>query len=243
MINTSVIIPIKNEEENISILINELEPVMERLGKPWELICIDDGSTDQSLMVLQQLCLRKPYLRIITFAKNFGQSAAFAAGFEAARGELIITLDGDGQNDPADIPKLTAVIRECDLACGWRINRQDPMQKKLISKLSNWIRSRVCKDGMHDTGCSLKVYRREALAKIKLYRGMHRFLPALFVMEGLRVKEVPVHHRKREAGVTKYNIFNRSLGPLLDLFAVHWMRSRRLQYQIREEITHEKLRE
>ncbi|MCH9626943.1 MAG: Dodecaprenyl-phosphate galacturonate synthase [Chlamydiales bacterium] len=234
----SIVIPIKNEEENIADLVAEVEPVMEELGEPWELICIDDGSTDQSLLILQDLCQQKPYLRVLTFTRNFGQSAAFAAGFEAAQGELIITLDGDRQNDPADIPKLTAAITECDLVVGWRVNRRDPWKKRIVSKLSNWVRSRLCRDEMHDTGCSLKIYRAEALRKIKMYKGMHRFLPALFKIEGFRIKEVPVNHRERAKGATKYHFFNRSIGPIVDMFVVRWMRHRALKHQIREEISH-----
>lgn len=235
----SIVVPIKDEEENIPTLIAEIEPVMGRLGGTWELICVDDGSTDRSLLILQDLCKEKPYLRVLTFTRNFGQSAAFAAGFEAARGELIITLDGDLQNDPNDIPRLTALIADCDLVCGWRMNRKDPWKKRIISRLSNWIRSRLCQDEMHDTGCSLKVYRKEALKKIKMYHGMHRFLPALFKIEGFRVKEIPVTHRKRACGETKYHFFNRSIGPVIDMFVVSWMRKRALHHQIRKEISHE----
>ncbi len=235
-IHYSVIIPIKNEEENITDLIDELEPVMKKLGHPWELLCIDDGSSDSSLSILLRLCKEKNYLRVISFSKNYGQSSAFAAGFSLARGEFVITLDGDGQNDPADIPKLTAAIPDCDMVVGWRIHRKDTWKKRLTSKCSNFIRSRVCKDGMHDTGCSLKVYRKSALQKIKLYNGMHRFLPALFIIEGFRVREVPVNHRPRSKGVTKYHFFNRSIGPFLDLFAVWWMRRRSLKYKIREDV-------
>jgi dolichol-phosphate mannosyltransferase len=236
----SVVIPIKNEEENIKELVQEIEPVMEQLRQTWELICIDDGSTDRSLLILQDLCKQKPHMRILSFSRNFGQSAAFSAGFKAARGEVIITLDGDRQNDPADIPKLTAAIADCDLVVGWRVNRKDGWQKRMISRISNWIRSRLCRDGIHDTGCSLKVYRRDALTSIKMYRGMHRFLPALFKIEGFRVKEIPVNHRERSKGSTKYHFFNRSFGPIVDMFVVNWMRHRSLNPQIREEITHEK---
>ncbi|NGX61907.1 MAG: Undecaprenyl-phosphate 4-deoxy-4-formamido-L-arabinose transferase [Chlamydiae bacterium] len=238
-IRYSIVIPIKNEEENITPLIEEIEPVMKGLGLPWELICIDDGSTDRSLHILQNLCREKPYLRVLSFSRNFGQSAAFSAGFSVARGELVITLDGDRQNDPADIPRLTAAMPEHDLVVGWRVERKDPLRKKIVSKFSNWIRSSLCQDGIHDTGCSLKVYRKEALDKIKMYHGMHRFLPALFLIEGFRVKEIPVNHRKRAKGETKYHFFNRSLGPIYDLFVVRWMRKRALHPIIREEYTHE----
>jgi len=235
----SIVIPIKDEEDNIEELVSEIEPVMESMGQPWELICIDDGSTDRSLLILQDLCKHKPYLRVLTFTRNFGQSAAFAAGFDAAHGELIITLDGDRQNDPVDIPKLTAAMTDCDLVVGWRVNRRDPWKKRIVSRLSNWVRSRLCRDDMHDTGCSLKVYRKESLKNIKMYKGMHRFLPALFKIEGFRVKEVPVNHRERAKGATKYHFFNRSIGPIIDMFVVRWMRHRALRHKVREEISHE----
>ncbi len=235
----SIVVPIKDEEENIEDLVAEIEPVMERMGQPWELICVDDGSTDRSLLILQDLCKKKRFLRVLTFTRNFGQSAAFAAGFEAARGELIITLDGDRQNDPSDIPKLTAAMTDCDLVVGWRVNRRDPWKKRIVSRLSNWVRSRLCRDEMHDTGCSLKVYRKESLKRIKMYKGMHRFLPALFKIEGLRVKEIPVNHRERAKGATKYHFFNRSIGPIIDMFVVRWMRRRALHHKVREEISHE----
>lgn len=236
----SLVIPIKDEEENVRELIEEIEPIMESLKEKWELICIDDGSTDRSLLILKELCKQKPFLRVLSFTQNFGQSAAFATGFQKARGELIITLDGDRQNDPADIPKLAQAILDCDLVVGWRVNRKDTLQKKMISRISNWIRSRLCRDGMHDTGCSLKIYRKEALSSIKMYTGMHRFLPALFKIEGFKIKEMPVNHRQREKGKTKYRFFNRSLGPIVDMLVVQWMRRRAIQAQVREEITQEK---
>ena len=239
-IRYSVVIPIKNEEDNLRELIQEIESVMNGIDPAWELICIDDGSTDHSLSILQELCKEKIYMRILTFTRNFGQSSAFAAGFAAARGDFIITLDADRQNDPTDIPKLTAYIADFDLVVGWRTQRQDSWEKRIISRFSNWIRSRLCQDGMHDTGCSLKVYRRSALLQIKMYQGMHRFFPALFKIEGFRIKEVPVHHRPRLKGHTKYHLFNRSLGPIFDLCVVYWMRKRALRYQIREEISHDR---
>ncbi len=234
----SVVIPFKDEEDNIQELIVELEAVMQGLKKPWELIAVDDGSTDGSLVVLQDLIKKRPHMRILTFTSNFGQSAALSAGFKVARGEFIITLDGDRQNDPADIPKLTAAIRDCDLVVGWRVNRRDPWKKRIISRLANGVRSRFCLDGVHDSSCSLKVYRKKALQAIKMYRGMHRFLPALFKMEGFRVKEIPVNHRERVKGTTKYHFFNRLIGPIIDMFVVRWMHHRSLRFKIREEITH-----
>lgn len=235
MVKYTVVIPLKNEEENIIDLINELEPVMESLNQPWELICINDGSTDKTQEILSSLIKQKKYLRILQFTKNFGQSSAFDAGFKSAKGEYVITLDGDRQNDPADIPKLIDAIHNCDLVCGKRIKRRDPWHKKIISKFANAFRSRLCQDSVQDTGCSLKIYRTQCLRKIKMYHGMHRFLPALFSIEGYRIKEIPVNHRARTRGVTKYNIFNRSFNTIADMLAVRWMRKRQLQYKIEKE--------
>lgn len=232
----SVVIPLKNEEENIHDLISELEPVMKKLNEPWELICIDDGSTDDTLSILKDLSKQKNYLRTIVFNKNYGQSSAFDAGFRLAKGEYIITLDGDRQNDPTDIPKLLELIKDCDLVCGQRKKRRDPWTKKIISKLANAVRSRFCQDGVSDTGCSLKAYRRSCFEKIKMFHGMHRFLPALFLMEGFKIKEVPVNHRERVKGKTKYNFLNRSFNTVSDMFAVRWMNNRRLQYKIEKEL-------
>lgn len=231
----SVVIPMKNEEENINDLIHELEPIMESLKSPWELLCIDDGSTDRTLAKLKQIAEKKPYLRILVFDRNYGQSCAFDAGFRQARGEWVITLDGDRQNDPADIPKLLVAANSHDLVCGHRVNRRDPWHKKLTSRLANFIRSRLCKDHISDTGCSLKVYRSECLKRIKMYKGMHRFLPALFKIEGFRIAEVPVNHRERLCGKTKYNFFNRSFNTISDLLAVRWMGKRHINYRIDKE--------
>lgn len=235
-IHYSVVIPLKNEEDNIIDLVEELEPVMHSLKKPWELICIDDGSSDQTLSILKNLLADKSYLKILSFTKNYGQSSAFDAGFKAAKGDYVITLDGDRQNDPADIPKLLNMIEHYDLVCGARVNRKDPWSKKITSLLANLVRRNICEDGVSDTGCSLKVYRATSLRKIKMFNGMHRFLPALFKIEGFRVAEIPVNHRERTKGKTKYNFFNRSFNTIADLAAVSWMKKRHLHYQINKEL-------
>ncbi len=231
----SLVIPLKNEEENVRDLIEEIKPVMKGLNQPWELIAVDDGSTDNTLNELEKLKVSCPELKVLVFDKNYGQSAAFDAGFKAAKGEFVITLDGDRQNDPNDIPKLVSLSQEADLVSGRRVNRQDPISKKWISKVANFVRSRFCEDGIQDTGCSLKLYRRSCLKKIKLFKGMHRFLPALFLIEGFRIKEVPVNHRERVKGATKYNFFNRSFNTVADMFAVRWMKNRHLNYTIKKE--------
>lgn len=231
-IHYSIVIPLKNEEHNIADLVQELEPVMQQIGQAWELICIDDGSTDQTRAILKQLAMQKTYMRLIFFDRNYGQSSAFDAGFKAAKGEFVITLDGDRQNDPADIPKLIQEIPQCDLVCGIRLKRKDSWSKRITSKLANFVRNRLCQDGVQDTGCSLKIYRASCLKQIKMYHGMHRFLPALFKIEGFRIKETPVNHRERIKGKSNYNFFNRSLNTIADLWAVRWMRKRYLHYQI-----------
>lgn len=235
-IKYSVVIPLKNEEGNIEDLIHEVEPVMNQLHSPWELICIDDGSTDETLNILKKLGKSKKYLRTLVFDRNYGQSSAFDAGFRAAKGEFVITLDGDRQNDPNDIPKMIEAIKDADLVCGRRVNRKDPWSKKIPSFFANKIRSQMCDDGVHDTGCSLKVYRKKCLERIKMYHGMHRFLPALFKIEGFRIVEIPVNHRERTQGKTKYNFFNRSFNTIADMWAVRWMNKRRLHYKIKHEL-------
>jgi len=235
LVTYSIIIPIKDEEHNILSLVNEIEPVMTALNKPWELIFIDDGSKDKSFEILNKLRSDKPFLKLISFNRNYGQSSAFDAGFKRAQGDYIITLDGDLQNDPRDIPKLLEQGSSYDMVCGWRHTRQDRISKRMTSKISNFIRSRLCKDQMHDTGCSLKIFKRESLNQIRLFHGMHRFFPALFKMEGFSILEVKVNHRPRVGGKSKYHFFNRSIGPILDMFVVYWMRKKKLRYQVKEE--------
>lgn len=234
----SVVIPLKNEAGNITDLINELEPVMHGLKQPWELICVDDGSTDETRPILKSLAKQKNYLRIISFKQNYGQSSAFDAGFKASQGRFVITLDGDGQNDPKDIPKLLQLIQDSDLVCGIRLKRKDTLVKRFTSKMANAVRNWACEDGVQDTGCSLKVYRKSCLEQIKMFHGMHRFLPALFKMAGFRIQQIPVNHRERLRGKSNYNFFNRSFNTVADLLAVRWMKKRYLRYQIDPEQSH-----
>lgn len=230
----SVVIPFKNEAANVEALLDEVAPVMKGLNAPFEVIAVEDGSDDDTLKLLKKYKEKAPWLRILKFTRNFGQSSAFDAGFKSAKGEFVITLDGDRQNDPHDIPALLKLAESADLVCGIRKKRKDPFSKRFASRLANFVRSRLCEDGVTDTGCSLKVYRKSCLEKIKLYHGLHRFLPALFVIEGFRVTETPVNHRERIAGSTKYNLFNRSFNTIADMLAVRWMRKRRLQWQMDE---------
>lgn len=231
----SVVIPAYNEEPNVEPCYRELVAVLEGLGGPFEVIVVDDGSRDGTFAVLSRLAAGDRRLRVLRFARNAGQTAALAAGFRAARGEIVVTLDADLQNDPRDIPGLLQALAGHDAVCGWRVDRHDPWAKRLGSRVGNAARRAVTRDGVHDTGCMLKAFRREALARLPLYRGMHRFLPALLRMEGFRVVEMPVRHRPRRAGQSKYGNWSRLWAGLADLWAVRWMARRRLDYTIAEE--------
>lgn len=232
----SVLIPLRDEEGSVKTLISELERTMDSLAEPWELICIDDGSQDKTRQLLEECIRHKPFLRLIRLAAPSGQSAALAAGFSKAKGEWMITLDGDGQNDPADIPKLVAAAEGYDLVCSYRVNRRDHWTRRLIAQVANAIRSRFCGDGVQDSGCSLKIFRTTCLQNIPWYDGMHRFLPALFKMQGYHIREIPVRHRARTTGKTKYSLRNRFVKPILDMFGVAWLRRRQLSYQIEREL-------
>lgn len=235
----SIVIPIYNEADNIIPLVEEVEWVMHAYPHLWELIFVDDGSTDASFDILQKLVAAKPYIRCITLKKNYGQTSALSAGIQASRATWVLSLDGDGQNDPRDIPLLIETCASsdgCDLVSGIRRNRRDPWHKRIISKLANKVRRSVLKDNTQDTGCSLKMYRRSCFEKIPLFKGMHRFLPALFQIEGYKTKEVVVHHRERRRGKSKYHLFNRGTSLFFDLLAVAWMRKRKLAYEIEREL-------
>ncbi|MBS0634439.1 MAG: glycosyltransferase family 2 protein [Verrucomicrobia bacterium] len=231
----SIVIPVYNEADNLIPLVEEVEWVMHAYPHAWELIFVDDGSTDSSQEILQKLVDAKPYIRCISLKKNYGQTSALAAGIRASQGTWVLSLDGDGQNDPRDIPLLIEHSAKYDLVTGIRKKRRDPWHKRLIGKIANRVRSRVLNDRVQDTGCSLKIYRRSCFDKVPLFNGMHRFLPALFQIEGFSTQEVAVHHRERKRGKSKYNLFNRG-SSLVDLFAVAWMRKRKLSYEIEREL-------
>jgi glycosyltransferase involved in cell wall biosynthesis len=238
MINVSVVLPVYNEEENIPILAEQLVSVFTNLQDQYqfETILVNDGSTDDSLKVMLNLCHRFPAVnwRVINLNRNWGLSGAMAAGFDAALGEFVVTLDTDLQNDPADIPAMLAKTAEYDVVIGIRARRNDTFVKKMSSKIANFIRNTLTRENIRDTGCSLKVYRLSYLRKIKLFTGMHRFLPTLLKMEGARVHQMEVKHHERRFGVPKYHLFNRLIGPLLDLLAVMWMQNRHLAYRYEE---------
>ena len=225
----SVVVPVFNEEENVSILQSELRAALS--GLDYEIVFVDDGSTDRSAEKIETA----PNIRILRFERNTGQSAALYAGIRAARGETIVMIDGDLQNDPADIPRLLEQIsRGADLVCGYRARRKDTLTKRMTSRIANFVRSRFTKDYVRDTGCTLKAMRRECADALVPFKGMHRFIPALIRGAGYRLVEIPVKHRPRRFGQTKYGFGNRALRATVDMFGVRWLLSRRFYYKIRD---------
>jgi glycosyltransferase involved in cell wall biosynthesis len=223
-VDLSVVIPVLNEVENLDPLYSQLIDVLTKTDKSYEIIFVDDGSTDASFEKLRKLQKKNDDLRVIRFRRNFGQSAAFSAGFDYARGDVIVTMDADLQNDPADIPNLLEKLEDgCDVVSGWRINRRDGyLARQLPSRIANFIISMITEVKLHDYGCSLKAYRREVAKNIKLYGEMHRFIPALASWMGIRVGEVPVNHSPRRSGESKYGI-TRAVRVLLDLVTVKFL--------------------
>ncbi len=222
----SVVVPVYNEEDNVGPLLASLETALEGLGRPYEMLLVDDGSTDATAARLREAVRRYRQLRVIRLRGNFGQTAALAAGFDLARGELIVTMDGDRQNDPADIPRLIDKLKEgYDVVSGWRRDRRDPFwSRRLPSRVANALISWITGVALHDYGCALKVYRREIIRDIALYGEMHRFLPALARWVGATVGELPVGHWPRRSGVSKYGL-GRTVRVLLDLLTVKFLMS------------------
>ncbi|NJP05727.1 MAG: glycosyltransferase family 2 protein [Chloroflexaceae bacterium] len=222
----SVVVPIYNEEESIPALYERLVAVLDTAGYAYELIMVDDGSSDSSFALLQQLAQQDERLRVVRFRRNFGQTAAFSAGFDRARGEVIVTIDADLQNDPADIPRVIERLNEgYDVVSGWRANRQDVFWKRrLPSHMANRLISWSTGVALHDYGCSLKAYRTDVLHNIRLYGELHRFIPAIASWQGVSVAELPVEHHARQFGRSKYGI-NRTLRVMLDLLTVRFLLS------------------
>tara|TARA_B100000809_G_scaffold96112_3_gene94691 strand:- start:4110 stop:5093 length:984 start_codon:yes stop_codon:yes gene_type:complete len=222
----SVVVPLFNEEPNLLDLHRELSKVLTAWGRPYEMILVDDGSTDGTFSVLADIQSRDMTVRVIRLRKNFGQTAAFAAGFAHARGKLIATSDGDLQNDPADLPGMVDKIDDgYDIVCGWRKERKDPwLTRRFVSNVANWLISKTTGVHLHDYGCSLKVFRSEVIKSLRLYGEMHRFIPALASEQGVRIHEVVVNHRPRRQGVSKYGL-SRMPRVVLDLVTVKFLLS------------------
>ncbi len=232
----SAVAPAHNEMDNLPRLLDEIAAALARLEHRWEVIITDDASTDGTADVLRDLRKRYPQLRVLSMRQRSGQTAALDAALRHAKGTFIATLDADLQNDPADIPRMLDLLQAqpCDFVNGWRANRQDPWIRLVSTRVANRVRNWLTHEQIHDSACGLKVFRRECIDRLKLFNGMHRFLPTLVKMEGYRVLEVPVNHRPRTAGKAKYGVLNRVFKALRDAFAVRWMQQRTIRYECRE---------
>ena len=217
----SIVIPVFNEEENILHIVESLEPVLDSCGRSYEIIFVDDGSTDGTFSELKNAHDKNPRIKSIKFRRNFGQSAALKAGFDYAMGVVVISMDGDMQNDPADIPVLLEIIEneDYDVVCGWRSERKDSISKKAFSKVANVIRRNITGDFIHDSGCTFRAYRNECVKDLDLYGETHRYIPAMLLWKGYRISEVKVKHHQRKYGVTKYN-WRRIAKGFLDLIVI-----------------------
>jgi glycosyltransferase involved in cell wall biosynthesis len=229
----SVVIPVRDERENLRPLWEELRVALQKLDRGFEAIFVDDGSGDGSAEALDRLAREDPRIRVFHLEEPSGQSAALETGFRASRGDFVVTIDADLQNDPVDIPLLLDRMGALDLLAGYRLDRRDSVLRRISSRLANRIRDRVTGDAIRDAGCTLKVFRRRCLERILLYDGMHRFLPTLLRLEGYRVGEAPVRHRPRVWGSSKYNVRGRLFRTFVDLLAVRWMIKRRLRVRMK----------
>jgi glycosyltransferase involved in cell wall biosynthesis len=235
-VEISVVVPVYNEEANLPILIPKLLEVFDRLGFLYEMIFVDDGSSDGSRRLLKETASQIPSLRWVGLKQNRGLSTALLAGMREARGKIIVTLDSDLQNDPEDIPRLLGYLDRYDMATGWRQKREDPWLKRVASRIANSVRNRLSGERINDSACTLRVFKRECLQDIPIFNGMHRFMSTLVKMRGYRIIEVPVTHHPRKYGESKYNIRNRMWRSFVDLLAVRWMKGRHIQYDIEERM-------
>jgi glycosyltransferase involved in cell wall biosynthesis len=219
----SVVVPVHNEERSLALLFDELQAALEAAGRPWEVIFVDDGSVDDTFGTLTRLHAEQEHVRVVRLRRNFGKAAALAAGFEQVRGEIVVTLDGDGQDDPAEIARLLAKLDEgFDLVSGWKTRRRDPVARRLLSRLFNAVTSWVSGIRLHDMNCGLKAYRAEVVRGLNLYGELHRFIPVLAHYDGYRIAELPVNHRPRGHGRSRYGV-ERYLRGFLDLLTVSFM--------------------
>jgi dolichol-phosphate mannosyltransferase len=235
-LSLSVVVPVFNEEESLPVLIPKLVEVLKSLPFSYEMIFVDDGSSDGSRRILKDMTSQYSSLRILGFKENRGLSAALIAGMREARGKKIVTLDSDLQNDPKDIPVLLEYLDRYDMATGWRQERQDQWLKRVSSKIANAVRNWLSGENIRDSACTLRAFKKECFEEIPLFNGMHRFFSTLVKMEGYRVVEVPVSHHPRKFGKSKYNIRNRMVQSFIDLLVVGWMKRRTIRYEIEERV-------
>jgi dolichol-phosphate mannosyltransferase len=237
-LDLSIVVPVYNEEESLPLLWQEIRDALGPTGLSYEAIFVDDGSQDRSAEIIRDFRERDPRVRLIKFKTNAGETAATDAGFKAVRGRYVVVMDADLQNDPRDISAMLACLDQWDAVTGWRVNRAagDSWIRRLSSRVANQIRNALSQETIQDSGCTFRAFRRECLRDLVLYRGLHRFIPTLLRMRGFRVLEVPVNHRPRRFGKSKYGIGNRALRAFLDLLAVRWMKDRQLRYEVAEEL-------
>src|SRR3989454_9356338 len=238
MTDLSVVIPVYNEEDNLPLLWPELRSVLEAEGLAFEVVFVDDGSRDRSAEIVRSFREADPRVRLVRLKANGGETAATDAGFKAARGRRVVVMDADLQNDPRDIPMLLSHLDHWDAATGWRVQRErgDNFVRRAASRIANRIRNWVSDEAIQDSGCTFRAFRRECLRGLVLYRGLHRFIPTLLKMRGYRVVEVPVSHRPRRFGRTKYGVLNRAFVAFVDLLVVRWMTARLLRYEVVEDV-------
>jgi len=241
----SVVIPVYNEEASLTPLWSELRAVLDRLGLVFEAVFVDDGSRDRSAEIIRSFREADPRVRLVRLKTNGGETAATDAGFRAARGSRVVVMDADLQNDPADIPMLLAHLDHWDAVTGWRIDRAagDNFVRRASSRIANRVRNWVSDETIQDSGCTFRAFRRECLRELVLYRGLHRFIPTLLKMRGYRVIEVPVGHRPRRFGRSKYGALNRAFVAFADLLVIRWMSARLLRYEIVEDVGGDLVRE
>ncbi len=235
-LDLSLIIPTFNEEESLPLLWPEIREVLDALGLRSEVIFVDDGSHDRSAEIIREFHGQDPRVRLVRLKTNSGETAATDAGFKTARGRCVVTMDADLQNDPHDIPMLLTHLDRWDAVTGWRVKRDDPWTKRIASRIANWVRNALTQDDVRDSGCTFRAFRRECLQSLVLYRGFHRFIPTLLRLQGYRVVEVPVNHRLRRFGRSKYGIWKRAGSALKDLLVIRWMKNRQLGYQVEEDL-------
>ena len=237
-LNLSIVVPVYNEEENLPPLWSEIREVLDPTGLGYEVIFVDDGSRDRSAEIVRAFHERDSRVRLVRLKANAGETAATDAGFKSVRGRWVVVMDADLQNDPHDIPGMLAQLDNWDAVTGWRVNRGggDSWIRRASSRIANKVRNALTEETVQDSGCTFRAFRRECLRDLVLYKGFHRFIPTLLKMRGYRVLEVPVSHRARRFGQSKYGIRNRAWSAFKDLLAVRWMKDRLLRYEIAEDL-------
>ena len=234
----SIVVPVYNEEENLPLLWPEIQEALAPTALTFEVIFVDDGSQDRSAEIVREFRERDARVRLLRLKANAGETAATDAGFKATRGRFVVVMDADLQNDPHDIPNLLSHLDQWDAVTGWRVNRAagDPWVRRLSSRIANRVRNKLSEETVQDSGCTFRAFRRECLRDLVLYKGFHRFVPTLLKLKGFRVLEIPVNHRPRRFGQSKYGIGNRAVRAFVDLMVVRWMKDRMLRYEIAEDL-------